>query len=102
MARALLKNGDMDFVFNCASCHGPLIARQNLRGRRVQCAHCSGGIEAHSGAPVTEAVVSHFLDQTGHPANRRMLRRVKPAARLSSPGTQHQKPTLKKTARISR
>jgi DNA-directed RNA polymerase subunit RPC12/RpoP len=99
MARTLLEISNMDFVFNCASCHGPLIARQSLHGKRVECAHCSGRIEAQ-GDPVTEAVVSKILDTAVNPSLHRVLRRVKPAVRFAS-GTVSLKANLSKAARIS-
>lgn len=94
----------MDFVFNCASCGGPLIARTNLRGLHVQCAHCSGGTEVSSGKRVTEAVVSALLDAPLPTAvtDRCILRRVRPAAHHSSAGASPAKPRLPRTARISR
>lgn len=98
MARRVLEIKHMDFVFNCASCHGPLIARQNLQGKRVECAHCSGRIEAQ-GDPVTEALVSKILDYSVTTSKHRVLRRVKPA-RFTS-GTISLKSHLPKTARIS-
>ncbi len=93
----------MDFVFYCASCRGPLIARHHLRGFRVQCAHCSGGIEVRCEKPVTEAVVSSLLDgpQALPGVGQRILRRVRPAARHSSAGASHAQGRFPRGARIS-
>lgn len=78
----------MDFVFHCASCRGLLIARHELRGSRVQCAHCAGGIEVRSEKPVTDAVVNALLDapRPAPETAQRILRRVRPAVRHSSAG----------------
>ncbi len=89
----------MDFVFHCASCGGPLIARTQLRGLHVQCAHCVGGTEVARGERVTEAVASALLDSP--PNGQRLLRRVRPAPRHTSAGASHDQPRLPRTARIS-
>jgi hypothetical protein len=89
----------MDFVFKCLSCHGPLLARKDLCGLRVQCAHCSAGIEIRPTDLVTEAVVSAFLDAPA-PA-RPVLRRVRPAPRHASAGAAHAQPRLIRGARIT-
>ena len=94
----------MDFVFNCLSCHGPLIARQNLKGVTVECAHCSGGIEVASGDPVTEALVSALLDlpRTPEAVKGLILRRVRPAVKHSSADFSRPKKSFPRNARISR
>ena len=95
----------MDFVFHCASCRGPLVARTHLRGLHVQCAHCASGTEVGSGKPVTEAVVRALLDTPVPlaPSGQHILRRVRPAPRHSSAGAgaAHDRPRLPRTARIS-
>jgi hypothetical protein len=93
----------MDFVFNCASCRGPLIARANLRGFRVQCAHCSGGIEVVSAKPVTDAVANALLDAPlpFPPKSALILRRVRPATCCSSAVATRGRDRLPRAARIS-
>ncbi|MGB8168216.1 MAG: hypothetical protein WCF18_12035 [Chthoniobacteraceae bacterium] len=93
----------MDFVFYCTSCGGPLIARHDLRGFRVQCAHCSGGIEVRSEKPITEAVSNALLDApVPSPAHgTQILRRVRPAVRHSSAGASHDRRQFQRGARIS-
>jgi hypothetical protein len=92
----------MDFVFNCASCHGPLIARSDLRGLRVQCAHCFRATEIRSGRPVTESLVNDFLEAPKTAATERwVLRRVRPAIRHSSAPASRARPLVARGVRIS-
>ena len=93
----------MDFIFNCATCQGPLIARSNLRGFVVQCAHCAGGVEIRSGKPVTEAVANALLDAPlpAVPAGQAVLRRVRPPSYHSSAGLARATPSLGRGVRIS-
>jgi hypothetical protein len=91
----------MDFVFNCALCHGPLVARTDLHGLHVQCAHCLKGTEVGEGTPVTEALTNTILDGTAPTPNQPILRRVRPALQYSSAGASHNKPRLPRKARIS-
>jgi hypothetical protein len=100
VAQPLLKCVAMDFVFYCLSCGGPLVARTHLRGTRVECAHCRGGIEAGPGRAVTEAVVSALLD-TALPLRPRVLRRVRPVACHVSAGAIRSRPRLVREARIA-
>jgi hypothetical protein len=91
----------MDFVFYCLSCQGPLIARTTLRGTRVQCAHCRGGIEASAGRTITETVVSALLDAP-LPAAHRILRRVRPAVCYHSASASHSPARQARIVRVPR
>lgn len=91
----------MDFIFSCALCRGPLVARTDHRGRRMRCPHCEGPVEIRHGEPVTEAFVNSLLDASHAPApnTEPLLRRVRPAPQHSSAGSSRDR--LARTARIS-
>lgn len=92
----------MDFVFNCACCHGPLVARSDQQGLRIHCEHCASVTRIGAGRPVTESLVNAYLDQPKAEESGRVLRRVRPAVRHSSAPVSRTRPLLTRSARISR
>ena len=76
---------NMDLLFDCPSCTGPLIAAEVDRGAPAGCAHCGGRVFVPPGAHRARAVAllrdSEIMAVHPQGGERpRVLRRVRPAA----------------------